>query len=506
MEQIRRLRAGLLAAGLAFAAAAGLAGCTQNPATGRSQFTAFVSTDEEVKIGREEHPKVLAEFGGAYDDPKLAAYLQRLGDGLVARSEMAGQKFTFTIINSDIYNAFALPGGYVYITRGLMALMSNEAELASVIGHEIGHVTARHTAERISRAQAGNIFTNILGIGVSILTGSGQAGSLAAQAAGGGAALWLAGFSREQEFEADKLGVRYMAGQGYDTREAADMLAKLGEGSKLYARVLGRPAESAEEFSILQSHPRTGDRVEAATKTARDQGMVERANPRLGEDEYFAAIEGLAYGGDADSGFVRGNAFIHPKLKFRFEAPPGFRLINGEQNVRAMGPDGGVITLDARTPPRGLEPMEFLTGVWARGVRLQNAERIEINGMPAASGATQIDGPNGTVAARLVVIKHPDGAFYRLLFTAPPGNFAKFAEGFRRTTYSFRALTDAEARAAHPLRIRIVTARAGDTQDSFVRRMATGDGFEAERFRIYNGLKEGEALAPGRRLKIVADR
>ncbi len=502
----RHLRNLSLAALLALSAAGGLAGCAQNAATGRSQFTAFVSPEEEAKIGREQHPQVLAEFGGAYDNPRLKAYVQKLGESLVAKSELAGQPFTFTVINSDIYNAFALPGGYVYVTRGLLALMSSEAELASVLGHEIGHVTARHTAERVSRATAANIFTNILGIGVAVLTGSGDAGNLAGQAAGGGAAVWLAGFSREQEFEADKLGVRYMASDGYDPREAADMLAKLGEGTKLTLKALGRPPGSADEFSILQSHPRTADRVVAATDAARARGMVVAPNPRIGENEYFNAIDGMAYGGDAESGFVRGKVFVHPKLRFRFEAPPGFRLVNGEDAVRATGPDGASITLDGKPAPRGVEPVDYLVGVWAKGVRVQGVERIEVNGLPAATGYVRGNGQKGPIELRLVAIRHPDGSYYRILFSAPSSAVAKLADPFRRATYSFRALTDAEARNAQPLRIRIVTVRPGDTHETLARQMATQDGLELEQFRVYNGLQPGEALAPGRRLKVIADR
>lgn len=507
MIEKTRLRAGIFAAFVGLSAAAGLSGCAQNAATGRSQFTAFVSPEEESKIGREQHPQVLAEFGGAYDNPRLKAYVQKLGEALVARSEYAGQPFVFTVINSDIYNAFALPGGYVYVTRGLLALMSNEAEFASVVGHEIGHVTARHTAERVSRGQAASIFTGILGMGVAVLTGSADAGSLAAQAGEGGSAVWLAGFSREQEFEADKLGVRYMAAEGYDPREAADMLAKLGEASTLEARALGRPAEAADQFSILQSHPRTADRVVAATNTARDQGMKVAANPRLGENEYLAAIDGMAYGGDADSGFTRANTFIHPKLRIRFEAPAGFRIANGEDAVRAIGPEGASIKLDSAPAGAGSDPSAYLTGVWAKGAPLQNVERITINGMQAATAALpRFRGQGGTADLRLIAIRHPDGTIYRMVLAAPTQVAGKYTEAFRRATYSFRALTEAEARSAEPMRIRIVQVRAGDTQESMARRMATQDGLDLDRFRIYNGLKPGEALTPGRRVKIVADK
>jgi predicted Zn-dependent protease len=499
---MRRFLSLFAACGLALA----LGACAQNQASGRSQFTAFVSPAEEMRIGREEHPKVLEQYGGEYNNPRVKAYVQRIGERLAARSELAGSSFTFTVLNSDISNAFALPGGYVYISRGLLGLMGSEAELASVLGHEIGHVTARHTAERLSRGQAANIFTNILGIGVAVLTGSGDAGSLAAQATGTGAGMWLAGFSREQEFEADKLGVRYMASEGYDPAEAAEMLAKLGAETRLTAKMLGRDPESADSFSIMQTHPRTADRVVAATEAARAQGMIVAANPRQGVAEYFEAIDGLSVLGDRESGFVRGNVFLHPALRIRFEAPKGFRIENGSDAVSARGPSGATMRVDAVRTRAATNPRDFLTGVWARGQTLRNVETITVNGLPAATAPASLRTQNGSVAARLVVIQHPDGAFYRMLLAAPAEVADRFTDDFRRTTYSFRALSEAEARDAQPLRMRIATVRPGDTQETLARRMATDDGFELERFQLINGLKQGEALAPGTRVKIIADR
>jgi predicted Zn-dependent protease len=483
-----------------------LLGCAQNQATGRNQFTAFVSAEDEQRIGRDEHPKVLEQFGGEYANPRVKAYVQRIGERLAQRSELAGRPFVFTVLNSDVSNAFALPGGYIYITRGLMSLMGSEAELASVLGHEIGHVTARHTAERLSRGQAANIFTQILSMGVAVATGSGSAGNLAAQATGAGAGVWLAGFSREQEFEADKLGVRYMAVEGYDPREAADMLAKLGEEGRFTAKLLGRAPESSDEFSLMQSHPRTADRVVAALEAAKAQGLVVADNLRVGVNEYYDAIDGMAFMGDRESGFVRGTSFVHPGLRIRFDAPEGFRINNGTDAVTARGPDGASLKLDAVRTQAARNPREFLTGVWARGANLQNVETIQINGLPAATAPARLRGQNGTTDARLVAIQHPDGAFYRLVLAAPSQAAARFDEDFRRTTYSFRVLTDAEAQAAQPLRIRAVPVRAGDSQESLARRMATADGFELERFQLLNALKPGEALTPGGRVKIIADR
>jgi predicted Zn-dependent protease len=489
--------------GLAALLALALGACAQNTATGRMQFVTL-SSEEEIKLGREEHPKVLEAFGGAYENPKVAAYVQRIGAGLAAKSELTDLKFTFTVLNSDIYNAFALPGGYIYITRGLLALMGSEAELASVLGHEIGHVTARHTAERLARTNAANIGATILSIGVAILTGSGEAGNLAGQASGAIAGTVLASYSREQEFEADSLGVRYMATLGYDPEEAADMLAKLGEGTKLEMRIAGRPADEADQYSILQTHPRTADRVRAALEAARQQGLQTVANPRQNVAEYLAALDGMAWGGDSKSGFVKGRRYVHPALRFKFEAPDGFRLMNGEDAVRALGPEGAQIVLDARRG-RATDPADFLVREWAQGARLHGVERIQVNGLQAATGMTRLQTRGGNVDARLVAIRHPDGAFYRLLFLSPTQSTARFNEPFRRATFSFNVLTAQEAQEG-PLRVRIVRAGAGDTDQSLARRMATGDRFDLERFRLINGLRDGQNVTAGQSYKIVAER
>jgi predicted Zn-dependent protease len=503
MNRPQPLRGAWLAAAL-IVAGLSLGACAPNQATGRSQFVTM-SPAEEAKIGADEHPKVLEAFGGSYENPRVAAYVQRVGEQLARRSELPDLKFTFTVLNSDIYNAFALPGGYIYITRGLLALMGSEAELASVLGHEIGHVTARHTAERMAQSTAANIGATIFSIGVAILTGSNEAGNLAGQASGALAGTVLASYSREQEFEADKLGVRYMSLVGYNPDEAADMLAKLGEGSRLELQVAGRSPDEADQFSIMQTHPRTADRVREALAAARAQGLQAVANPRENVEEYYAAIDGMAVGGDAEAGFIRGRIFTHPKLRFRFEAPEKFRLVDGQDAVRATGPDGAQITFDMRRS-RAPDPTSFLTNEWARGARLSNVERIDVNGLPAATGVTRLQGRSGAVDARLVAIRQADGTFFRLLFLAPPAVMTRNAEAFRRTTYSFRALTAQEAQAAGPLRIRLVRATAGDDFDALARRMAANDGFERERFRIINGLRQGEAPVAGRLYKIVAER
>jgi len=305
-----------------------LTACSVNPATGERDFTAFMSPEEELRIGQEQHPKIIAQFGGVYDDPNVTPYVDRIGQRLAKVSELPNVKFTFTVLNDDIVNAFALPGGYVYISRGLLGLANTEAELAGVLGHEIGHVTARHSAQRYSSSvvvQGLSVGASILG---SLILGTSEVG----QAVGQGSAVYLQSFSREHEFEADTLGVRYLARAGYATDAMASFLASLQAFSSLEAKVSGRP-DPAARSNIMSTNPRTQDRVVVATRTANVRPV---RDPKVGNLAYMKAIDGIIFGGSLDQGLIRGQTFVHEPLNFRFDVPQGFRLQNGAQQVVAI--------------------------------------------------------------------------------------------------------------------------------------------------------------------------
>lgn len=481
-------------------------GCSTNPATGRSSFTGFMSADEEKKVGRDEHPKILREFGGEYADPKVRQYVQQLGERLAKNSEMADLKFTFTVLNSDIVNAFALPGGYVYVTRGLMALASTEAELAGVIGHEIGHVTARHTAQRYSAAVASQGLVTAGALILGVLTGSGQVAQAAGDLGSSAAGMALAGYSRDQEFEADTLGVRYLDRTGFDDNAMASFLGKMQEDSRLAAQIAGR--NDADEFSIMQSHPRTADRVQAATAEARKQGVTSAA-ARVGRDEYLDVLEGMSWGGDHENGWAINRQYIHPGLRFRFEVPAGFRMMNSERNVMALGPNNARIVFDqaprtreGQNSAQAMSPQDYLRQVWGRNSTLSQLENITINGLPAATGAARLSTKTGQFDARLVAIRFDERTMFRFLFMSPPAQTASLNEPFRRTTYSFAKLSDREAQAAQPPRIRTVRVAAGDTAESLARRMPFDD-FGPQRFRVINGLTAGQQPRVGDRVKII---
>ncbi len=494
MRRFRQcLKVSIFAAAIMAVAGLGLSGCTTNPATGEQSFTAFMSPSEEMEIGAEEHPKILEEFGGVYDDPNIVRYVGSLGRLLAATSEMADQPFTFTLLDSPVVNAFALPGGYVYVTRGLMALANSEAELSGIIAHEIGHVTARHSAQRYSQAVAANIGLNIL----SILADSPMLTNLA----GTGAQLYLLGYSREQELEADRLGIRYLSRAGYDPMAMRSFLGQLEAESALSAKIAGE--EGVEPTpDLFRTHPRTADRIAQAAEEARSHSNTTLAQDR---ELYLRMIDGLVWGDSPDQGFVKGRLFAHPVLRFRFEAPPGFRLTNSDAAVIGEHENGSVMIFDGDDPPENdLGIVWYLVNDWAEGRTLDDAERLTVNGFDAATGSLRLQRDGEWVDIRLIAIRFAADAIYRFTFITPVGVAEAFDEDLRRTTYSFRRLTNSEAAALKPQRIDIATVRSGETAESMARRMRVDD-FPLETFLAINGLISGQPLTPGQQVKLVVE-
>jgi predicted Zn-dependent protease len=273
-----------------------------------------------------------------------------VGQKLGRHSDLPDLKYTFTVLDSDMINAFALPGGYVYVSRGLLALANTEAGLAGVLAHEIGHVTARHSAQRYSSSIVTSLGTVILGIVVG-----GDVARLGQQ----GAAIYLQSYSRDQEFEADKLGVRYLARAGYETESMASFLSSLQAYSTLEAKTSGLP-DPASRYNIMATHPRTGDRVAAAIKAAQTTAV---ANPRIGNIDHLNAIDGIVFGGSTGQGFVRGRVFAHKVLGFSFEVPEGFHLANRTRQIVAHGPEKSSILFNANTKAYRGRITSYLTNV-----------------------------------------------------------------------------------------------------------------------------------------------
>ena len=489
----------LLAAGLT-------AGCasTVNPATGQRQYTSLSQADEQ-KIGAQEHPKVLKEFGGVYDNPKISGYVAELGGRLAANSELPNQKWTFTVLDSPIVNAFALPGGYIYISRGLMSLANSEAELAGVLGHEIGHVTGRHTAQRVTRAQVVGVGGLLASIGAAALGVDPRMVGQVAQVAGQG---YVASFSRGQELEADQLGVRYLARAGYDPFAQADFLANLQAQSELQSKLAGGGYDP-NRVDFFATHPATAQRVREAAAAAQRAGVnINEGAPRR-RDAYLRLIDGIIYGDSPEKGFVKGETFQHPVLRFEFSFPKGYTVVNSDKAVSAKGPEGQQIVFDSGSAHNG-SMAAYIEQKWlpalARNSRIGRPQRIdtfEVNGLPGATAAVQAATNKGELEARLIAINAGDRV-YRFTALYPPQLAGAMNEPLQRMSYSFRKLSAKQAAALRPTRVRLVKVKQGDTVGALARRMAVSNNQEA-RFRVLNGLGPRDQLQAGQLVKIVSD-
>lgn len=476
-----------------------IAACTVNPATGERRFTAFMSPEDEKRIGADEHPKIIKQFGGAYDEVQVSGYVAQIGTGLVKVSELSEEQFRFTVLNSDQVNAFALPGGYVYVTRGLIALAENEAELAGVIAHEIGHVTARHTAERYSQAMIANIGLNIAGI----IGSAYGAPRETAQLLSFGTQAVLSGYSREQELESDMLGVRYLGLAGYDTNAMTTFFKKMKANDELRATMTGLPT-GEDSFNFASSHPRTTDRITQAIHLANNGGPT---STRTDRDRFLDHIDGMIFGDDPKQGVRKGRDFIHPELRFQFTVPEDFIITNAPTQVIARHKNGAVIIFDMEDPDEAksvTDLRQYLTGKWGRKLDLSNVEQLTINGMTAWTGSLRRNTQSGPRDIRLIAIRDRADEIFRLVFLTPTDEFDQMADGLKRTTYSFRRLSDAEAMDVKPLRIQIETTESGDTPEGLSQRMAV-DSFSLEWFELLNANHRNDSYPAGERVKLILE-
>ncbi len=477
--------------------------CTEvvNPATGKTEFTAM-SPEQEKAVGKEQHPKILQQFGGVYGDAELRAYISEIGNRLKATSELPDETFTFTLLNSDVINAFALPGGYVYISRGLLALAENEAEVAGVMAHEIGHVTARHSAQRYSRgvlAQGGVTLGTVL----AGVLGGGNLAKTVQQIGGTGAQAYLAGYSRDQEFQADGLGVRYLSRAGYDSTAMATFLEKLGAHSRLARKLAGKEDAPDPATSMFATHPRTPDRVRRAAEQAADSA----AGGRVNRDDYLRRIDGLIYGDDPAQGFIRGRKFIHPKLRISFEAPADFRLQNTPRAVLGGNKSGHLMKFDSGKI-RSANMRDYISREWAKELKIQNLSAInsfELNGLPAVGASTSAKTKDGKRAdVGLAAIRVGPETVYRFMFLSPGGASNAIARAAKETVESFRQLTPEEAARYKPKRIKVVRVGPGDDRASLARQMAV-DALPEEQFSVLNGLGPDEQPQPGSLVKLITE-
>ncbi|WP_202314702.1 M48 family metalloprotease [Mesorhizobium sp. L-8-10] len=441
--------------------------------------------DRLAELARGQHPRILATYGGEYSDPKLERMVAKVVGNLTAESDNPNQAYRITILNSPNVNAFALPGGYLYVTRGLLALANDSAELAAVIAHEMGHVTANHGLQRQQKEAEEVLATKV----VSDVLGDSQA----AKAALVRGKLRLAQFSRNQELEADAIGIRHSSRSGYDPYAASRFLQSMAAYSDL--RSVTGAADASLDF--LASHPNAPQRIELAQGHARQFGA-----PGVGardRDSFLAGIDGLLFGDTADEGYVRGNTFLHPRLGLSFSVPSGFVIDNSAAAVTATGPGETAIRFDGVALDPKVQLVDYVRSGWVAGLDPSSVRAETINGNEAAVARARADGWQFDI-----VVIRAGGQVYRLLTAAPAASTA--LDGIARSVSgSFKLLTPAEKAALKPLRIRIVTVRPGDTVGSLAASMVGVDR-KLDLFRVLNALGPGASVSAGQKVKIVTDR
>ena len=437
---------------------------------------------EDDIIGARENPRIVASYGGIYSDRPAEIMLAQIVGKLLAAADQPNTRFTVTILDSAEVNAFALPGGYIYVTRGILALANDQSELAAVLAHEIAHVVLKHARARTNRVRTTEIVdkvvTGVFGADPSTDQSSNKA------------KLSLAAFSQAQELAADKEGILIAGKAGFDPHAAARFLGAMGR----FAQFTSGDADQGDDF--LSSHPSTPDRIQKATENARAffgaPGLGNQARP-----EYMTAISGLLYGDSPKQGAIIGRKFVHPTLKFTFSVPENYDLQISKGAVVGVAGDGEAVRFDSAEVPDSMALADYLKSGWIAGLRPETVTVANQGGFDTASGIAATEQWN----FRVEVIRF-EGRVYRFIFAARIDS-ELFARAAASTLKSFRAATNGDLRQVRSLTIKTVTAGPVDTADSLARKMAPVEN-ATNLFYILNNLYPGDPVTPGAAYKVVA--
>jgi predicted Zn-dependent protease len=462
---------------------ASLAGCATNPATGRKEIS-LVSESQEIAIGNEVAASTRASIGD-YPDTQLQSYVGGLGQRLAATSERPGLPWSFEVIDDPAVNAFAAPGGKIFVTRGILPFLSSEAELAGVVGHEIGHVTARHTARQITRQQ---LFS------IGLVAGS-IASSRVASAAGAlqqGLQLLFLSYSRADESQADELGFRYIRRARYNPNEMSDVF-----------RVLERVGELSGGGKVptwAASHPAPEDRLAKAEQRAATVPLDSIRSSIVNQDQYLRVIDGIVFGANPRQGYFEGTLFLHPDLRFRFEFPSGWKTDNQPQAVVAASPQGDAaiqLTIAGKESPDALL-QKFSQ---QQGVTVGSGQRVTVHGLSAATAEFQAQDEQGNALAGRVMYLAYGGSSYELLGYSTAAGYRSYSSTIARSLQSFEQLTDPAALGKQPVHLQLVRLSSAMTIEEFYRRYPSPVSIEM--IAAINAVKAGGTLPAGALAKRV---
>jgi predicted Zn-dependent protease len=462
-----------------------VASCATNPATGKKEFS-LVSQSQEIQIGQEQNGLVEQELG-FYEDANVTAYVNRVGQKLATVTELPSLTWHFHVIDSPDVNAFALPGGYIYVTRGILAVLNSEAQLAGVVGHEEGHVTARHTAQMLTRQQVAN-----LGLGVGSILSSDV--RRVAGVAGTGLQLLFLKFSRANETQADELAVRYSARASYDARQIPPTYAAL--------KALAQKSGSSTP-GFLSTHPDPGNR-EVTTRALANQAVAGKdvATLRVAEAEYKRALDGIVYGDDPRQGFFENGVFYHPQLRFQVTFPNGWKTQNTRAAVLAARSDQQAVVQMSVVPAQGAtSPSQYVSALQQKGtIAGANGSSERISGWPAWLGTVQVQAQDGTsTSLYLGLVQRESGTFYQFL-GAPAG---AVQSEFISTARSLRTLSDPSKLNRLPARLALVTVPRSGMSVEKVASTVPGLAVPVDEIAFLNNLDRSDLLDKGFVLKVV---
>lgn len=482
------------AALFALVAAAALTGCASNPVTGRPDLV-FSSEKAEIDRAKQVHPLLLQQFGGAYDDLQLQQYVTDIGQRVAKAGQRPGLEYHFTVLDSEDINAFTTGGGYVYITRGILNYLNSEAELMAVLGHEVGHINARHPVKQ----QTQSTLSGIGAAAIGIFTGSADLAGLANYA---GAAL-VRGYGRDNELEADRLGAEYLQNSGLAPEHMIDVV-RLLKNQEMFevarAREENRPPHIYH--GVFATHPDNDQRLQEVVKAAEKlQNHGDKVDP--GRERYLKAIDGLPVGSSRAQGVLKGNRFYHANLGFTLAFPSGWTVENKADRLQAIAPrKDSVLQMQTQAPPPNMGPKELLSRLLA-GSNAGPGEAIEVNGLQGYTAVVRSANTDfGVVPARYVVIYHNNLA-YIFAGASKASSGAPAADAlFMSSIKTFRRLKDNEFALAEPYKVRIVRAGA-DTRIEDLAKNSPVKKYPAQLLRLMNDLYPDKQPQSGQLLKIV---
>jgi predicted Zn-dependent protease len=461
--------------------------CARNPVTGKRQVV-LVSEGQEIALGAESHVAAQSEYG-FLELPAVQTYIQQAGKKLAAVSHRPNLDWHYTAVDSPVINAFAIPGGYVYFTRGILAYINSEAELAGVMGHEIGHVTARHSVTQMTRSQVAQI-----GLGAASIL-SPTVGKFS-DVAGGALGVWFLKFGRDDERQADELGIEYAARAGYDPREVSN-----------FFDVLRRLSEASDRETMpgwLSTHPDPGERV-TATRAAAQQWITQLSltpeRMTVNRDGHLRNIDGLVFGNNPREGFVEEGRFYHPELQFQITFPAGWEVENTRNAVYAVAPNNAAqIQFKLANAPQGTTAEAYARRLAEQGFTAQSGGAATINGNRAYLALYILRDENGAMFPAMAAFIEYRQRLYEIL--GPMSDLQRFRSPIENSIRSFDRLTNQRILSMQPDHLRIYTARQGDTLESLAQRYANPRVSAAE-LALLNRLAVSQSIAAGRLIKVV---